>query len=369
MSRPVVCTLFLTHQCNLRCTYCYVHEKRKEKMPLEVAKKAIDVSIPLVKNNRLQVSFFGGEPLIEWELLKEIHEYAAEQTAARGIKPIFAITTNGMLLDEERLAYIRDNDIRVGFSIDGCEAAQDATRPKTGGASSYERTAAKLRLALEYLPDLQTITVVDPGNVEHLTESVRDLLVQGVRRITLNPNWGGDWEDEEIREVWERQYGEIADIYIERFRQKRPVRISFIEDKVITRLKSGYASCDHCDFGAKDYAVSTSGKIYPCERQVGADGPDEAHMVIGTVDAGFDTKAQRRIHHARKEIPAECKQCALAQRCANWCPCANLELTGEIGTPGGLLCWHEQVTIKWADHAASSLYQEKNPAFLARFYS
>ncbi len=369
MSRPVVCTLFLTHQCNLRCTYCYVHEKRNEKMPLEIAKKAIDLSIPLVKNNRLQVSFFGGEPLIEWDLLQAIHKYGSERTAERGINPIFAITTNGMLLDETKLAYFKEQDIRVGYSIDGCQPAQDATRPKAGGASSYSRTVEKLKLALEFLPDLQTITVVDPSNVAHLADSVRELLDIGVRRVTLNPNWGGDWEDEALRDIWEGQLEEIANLYVERFREGKPVRISYIEDKVITRLKSGYAACDRCDFGALDFAVSTTGKIYPCERQVGADGPDEAHMIIGNVDDGFDQKAQRKIHRARKEVPKECKECALAQRCANWCPCANIELTGEIGKPGGLLCWHEQMSVKWADYAASALYKDENPAFLARFYS
>jgi uncharacterized protein len=274
-----------------------------------------------------------------------------------------------MLLDDEKLAYFRDHDVRVGFSSDGCRAAQDATRPKARGSSSYDRTVEKLRLALEYLPDLQTITVVDPANVAWLADSVRELLDIGVRRVTLNPNWGGAWEDESTRDLWAAQYEAIAGLYVDRFRAGSPVRISFIEDKVITRLKSGYAACDRCDFGNLDFAVSTTGKIYPCERQVGADGPDTAHMVIGNVDDGFDKKAQRKIHHARKEIPRECKECALAQRCANWCPCANLELTGEIGKPGGLLCWHEQTTVTWADHAASTLYKEKNPAFLARFYS
>jgi radical SAM protein with 4Fe4S-binding SPASM domain len=102
---------------------------------------------------------------------------------------------------------------------------------------------------------------------------------------------------------------------------------------------------------------------------VGADGPDEEHMVIGTVESGFDTKRQRNIQRAVKQIPEECKRCALAPRCANWCPCANLALTGEIGKPGGLLCFHEQLSVKWADHAASTLFAEKNPAFMMRFYS
>jgi len=368
MSRPVVLTLFLTHQCNLRCTYCYVHEKRNETMPEEIGRKAIDLAVPLVKN-RLQISFFGGEPLIEWDLLKAFHAYGVERTSERGIKTVFALTTNGMLLDKERLEFLRENDVRVGFSIDGNEAAQDATRPKAGGSSSYKRTMERLRLALEHLPDLQTISVIDPSNVQHLADSVQELLDAGCKRITLNPNWGGDWEDEAVRDVWEQQYEAISNLYIERFRAKKPVRISFIEDKVITRLKSGYASCDQCDFGRLDFAVSTSGKIYPCERQVGSDGEAEAHMVIGDVDKGFDRKAQRKIHHAIKQVPEECKRCALADRCANWCPCANLELTGDMGKPGGLLCFHEQLSVKWADHAASTLYAEENPAFMMRFYS
>lgn len=368
MSRPVVLTLFLTHQCNLRCSYCYVHEKRATKMPLEIGRKAIDLALQIAKD-RLQISFFGGEPLLEWDLLTAFHEYGKERTAERGVRPIFALTTNGMMLDEDRLTYLRDNDIRVGFSIDGGQEAQDATRPKAGGGSSYSRTAERLKLAVEYLPDLQTISVVDPENVEFLADSVRALLDLGVRRMTLNPNWSADWSDEAVRDIWEKQYEEICGIYVERFEANKPVRISFIEDKIITRLKSGYAPCDQCDFGHRDFAVSTTGKIYPCERQVGSDGDDEEHMVIGNVDDGFHKRRQRKIQHAVKEIPKECRDCALADRCANWCPCANLALTGEMGRPGGLLCFHEQLCVKWADEAAGILYGEKNLPFMARFYS
>jgi uncharacterized protein len=368
MSRPVVLTLFLTHQCNLRCTYCYVHEKRGTKMPIEVGHKAIDLALQLAKE-KLQISFFGGEPLLEWELLTDFHQYGLRRTAERGVRPIFALTTNGMLLDEERLTYLRDNDIKIGYSIDGSRQAQDATRPKAGGGSSHERTVDRLRMALEYLPDLQTISVIDPGNVPYLADSVREIMDIGCKRITLNPNWSADWEDEAIRNVWEQQYEEISGIYVECFRKNKPVRISFIEDKVITRLKAGYAPCDQCDFGHLDFAVSTTGKIYPCERQVAGDDDASADMVIGTVDQGFDLRRQRQIQRAVKEIPKECRSCALADRCANWCPCANLALTGEIGRPGGLLCFHEQLSVKWADEAAARLYAEKNAPFMLRFYS
>jgi len=368
MSRPVVLTLFLTHQCNLRCTYCYIHEKRAMKMPLEIGRQAIDLALTLAKD-RLQISFFGGEPLLEWDLLTTFHQYGAKRAAERGVRPIFALTTNGMMLDDERLAYLRDHDIRIGYSIDGNQQAQDATRPKAGGGSSYERTVDRLRLALKYLPDLQTISVIDPENVAYLADSVRELLSIGCRRVTLNPNWSADWSDDAVREVWAEQYREIAGIYVDRFRANQAVRISFIEDKIITRLKSGYAPCDQCDFGQLDFAVSTSGKIYPCERQVGSDGEEEEHMVIGTVAEGFDRRRQSKIRRAVKKIPDECRNCALADRCANWCPCANLALTGEAGRPGGLLCFHEQLCVKWADEAAAQLYTEQNAPFMVRFYS
>lgn len=369
MSRPVVLTLFLTHECNLACTYCYVHDKRRRPMPVEVGKKAIDLGLTLAKD-RMQVSFFGGEPLIEWDLLVELHGYAKERLGERGVRPIFAMTTNGMLLSDRRLEWIRDEGIRIGFSIDGNRAAQDATRCGPKGKSSYERTVERLEAAAKALPDLQTISVVDPSNVAHLADSVRDILARGVRRLTLNPNWGApEWEEEEVRAVWAKGYDEVAEIYLEHFRRGEAIRVNFIEDKVITRLKEGYAPCDQCDFGKLDFAVAASGRIYPCERQVGADGPDDEAMVIGTVDEGFDKTRQRKIHRAVKAMPDECRTCALNDRCANWCPCANIALTGDPGRPGGLLCWHEQTTTAVADRVAAALYAEKNPAFMARFYA
>ncbi len=368
MSRPVVLTLFLTHHCNLRCSYCYVHEKRHATMPVEVGRKAIDLALRLAKD-RLQISFFGGEPLLEWDLLTELYRYGRDRTAERGVRPIFALTTNGMMLDEDRLTFLRDNDIKVGFSIDGNREAQDATRRKAGGGSSYDRTLDRLRLAVKHLPDLQTISVIDPANVTYLADSVRELLSVGCRRITLNPNWLADWSDEAVRRVWAERYEEIADIYVDRFVRHDPARISFIEDKIITRLKSGYAPCDQCDFGRRDFAVSASGKIYPCERQVGGDDEGSEPMVIGDVERGFDKRRQRNLLRGVKQIPDECRRCALADRCANWCPCTNLALSGELGRPGGLLCFHEQLCVKWADEAAGRLYAERNAPFMMRFYS
>jgi len=368
MARPVVLTLFLTHECNLRCSYCYVHDKRKETMPIEVGQKAIDLAVSMAKE-KVQVSFFGGEPLLEWDALVALQKHATERCKERGKRLVFALTTNGLLLNEERLGKLVEMGVRVGFSIDGCREAQDATRCGKNGKSSFDETIEKLSLAAKAMPDLQTISVVDPDNVKYLSESVRAIVEAGCRRITLNPNWGGDWEDEATRGLWAAEYKKVSEFYLEEFRAGRPLRVSFIEDKIITRLKEGFAPCDQCDFGNLDFAVSTKGNIYPCERQVGADGPDEEDMLLGDVWKGMEKSKQRKIHHAVKAVPEDCRDCALNDRCANWCPCANMALTGEPGKPGGLLCWHEQTTIAIADETAAALYGEKNPPFLERFYS
>jgi len=182
-------SLALTHDCNLACTYCYAGEKRRDSMSAEIADRAIDFAFSFGAP-KLQLGFFGGEPLIEWDLLQAAALRAEGKAQAADTELQKTVTTNGTLLTSDRVAWLREHDFYPALSLDGNRAMHDVTRPHCAGRSSFEATRRGLKLLQEWFPEVEVIVVPDPANVKHLAESVRFLVEeQQVLRISINPNF------------------------------------------------------------------------------------------------------------------------------------------------------------------------------------
>ncbi len=367
-------TLCLTHACNLRCGYCYAGEKRTESMSWETAKRAVDFCLeetlrtarPGAGQPSAQLGFFGGEPLLEWDLLRRAHDHAAAESARRGIALKKTVTTNMTLLDEAKVRWLRESGFWVGLSLDGNAAMHDALRRTAGGAGTHDRCARALEFFRGTAANGEVIVVVDPRNVRHLAESIAWLIAEDIRHIALNPNFSADWTDESLS-VWRVAYEEAASRYAEAYRTGAPVRINVVDGKIRARINGGYVACDKCGFGKNEVAVSVRGNLYPCERSVGGD--TDWSVRIGNVFDGFDEVRRRQLVSARGNIVAECSDCPLRARCMNWCSCINLATTGAINRVAGAVCFHEKISIAAADRAAAALFAERNPEFLGIFYS
>ncbi len=357
-------TLCLTHDCNLRCRYCYAGRKFARSMSWEVAQRAIDIGLA-GRPGLVDLSFFGGEPLLEFPMLQRCVAYARERAAGTGTRLRLQVTTNATLLTEEIARWLRAESFYVGISLDGVREAHDAARRTCGGASSFDAALRGLDIALAQGLRLEVIAVVDPANVRWLAESAAFLADRGVPKIALNPNFSGNWTDDTCAEL-ERQYARVVDDWVRRYREGRPAWVNFVDGKIITRLKRGFSCRDKCGLGGREIAVAPSGNFYPCERLV-ADDTDAA-MVMGTVFDGIDPASRQRYTQRSTKANPACDGCALRDRCMNWCGCTNYMLTGDIDVAGGALCWHEQVAIREADRAGAILFAEGNPSFLREYY-
>jgi len=351
------------------CSYCNAGEKSSRAMSFETGSAGIRLALDEAAGDGLEVAFFGGEPLLEFDRLLELADEARAQADARGVRCRFSVTTNGTLLDARRADALAEREFHLGLSVDGVAAAQDATRTFAGGRSTAEAVERALDVAVARFAKLTTISVIDPRNVEHLERGVRHLVERGVPRITLNPSWLSTWSEPE-RLTWAAAYRGIADFWAQRHRQAQPFVLSTIDPKIWRRLTEQTES-GSCGFGRSELAVAPSGRVYPCGRIVG-DDPDDARdprrlHVVGDVSQGLDRQAQSCLPRASAG-PAECQACAYRSRCASHCGCSNAEATGDPGQPSGLLCWHETLSISLADQAASALYAERDPSFMARFY-
>lgn len=357
-------TLCLTHDCNLRCRYCYAGQKFRRAMSWEVARRGIELGLS-DRSPWMDLAFFGGEPLLEFPLLQRALAYAREMAAPQATKVRPQVTTNGTMLTDEVADYLASENFYVGVSVDGCREAHDATRKLCDGRSSFDAVVAGLDRALAHRLRMEVIAVVDPANVRWLAKSVAFLADRGVPRIAVNPNFQADWTGE-ARAEFERQVDLVADDYVRRHRDGRPSWINFIDGKIITRLKRGFSCRDRCGFGTREIAVAPSGNLYPCERLVGEDTDEAVRM--GNVFDGIDLEKQERYRREVGNTDPECATCAVRERCMNWCGCTNYSLTGAIHRTGDVVCWHERTAIRVADRAGSELYAEKQPTFLRQHY-
>jgi uncharacterized protein len=358
-------TLFLDHACNLRCTYCYNGEKFTRAMPLDTAQRAVDLiveaGIPLK-----QVGFFGGEPLIRYELMQEITRYVRTQTSGYKKPVTLVLTTNAALVTDDKISWFKDNRYHFGVSVDGCPTAHDACRIGTAGEGTYEQVATGVRRLLKAQLPVKSISVIDPANVDYLGESLHSLLALGLRHLSFNLNYEGNW-DEANRARFEKALEDLTDAYIASYRRGIEFKLNLFDAKIITHIKGGFSCSDRCDFGCDELAVSPSGKLYPCDRLIGEDDRDE--VVIGDVWKGVDIFSRDKLVSDKNQVLDECRECDVQARCMHWCGCVNYAMTGSVGGVSGLLCWFEQAVIEAADRAAETLYGEQNPTFIKRFYS
>jgi uncharacterized protein len=355
-------TLFVDHACNLACSYCYNGEKFRKPMSLSTARKAVDL-VQGMDSPLRQVSFFGGEPLLQWDLIQEVTAYVRGVTEGHSVA--MAVTTNGTLLTDPRLEWMRENAFHVGVSLDGCEEAHNATRPYGGGAPSAMDVTAGVRRLLSHGLPLKTVSVIDPANVDFLGQSFQYLLDLGVRDMSFNINYEGAWDDA-ARERFQAALERLSGAYVDAYSRGLSFKLNLLDSKIVTHVKMGFSCKDRCDFGCAEIAVSPSGRLYPCDRLVGEDSNDA--VVIGTLDAGVDIARRDRLVAEKNRELEECLDCDIVQRCMHWCGCVNYAMTGSVGEVDGLLCWFEQTVVLAADQAAEILYREANPGFLRRFY-
>lgn len=361
-------SLVLTHDCNLGCNYCYTGAKFRRRMPKAVADKALDLAFG-DDAAEVQLSYFGGEPTLELELLLSLARQARVRAEQTGKRLVQTVTTNGTLLDEAALAALYAEDVYVALSIDGVRAAHEINRPTMGGGSSFDAAERCLALLVDAGRPFETITVITPASARWLGESAAWLFERGVPRLALNPCYEAAWDDAAL-EAWEVGLRAAADAMAGWMRAGRTVSISLFDNKILAALKGGLGLEDKCKLGDGFVAVSPEGHLYPCERLVAED--DKPELRVGHVDSGVSWARVCGLRpnatedkHASNE---ECGVCAERYRCAASCACANLAETGSLQVAGGVQCWHERTVARIADEMAESLFAELNPVFLRWYY-
>lgn len=347
-------TLAITQKCDLSCDYCYIGKKNSV-MSLSTAKNILDFAFENTpKSEEINIGFFGGEPLLEFDLIKEITKIAQNHKYFDPGRVILKIITNGTIFSEKIAHFLMEKNVGLGISCDGPPYVQDTFRHFPDGSGSSTVVEKNIKQALKYFPLIPVNAVYSPENVQFLPDVVDYLSSLGVKNIHLNPNISAWWTKKET-DILPQVYSSIAKKYIEFYRQERPRYISLIDSKIAVILRGGYKPLERCRMGKGEFAFAPSGNVYPCERFIGSD--DGKTHCIGNINNGFiSEKTCREIPNAAVNI--ECQTCSLKKYCMNWCGCTNYFSTKNYNLVGPFMCASEKALMNAAFQIIQNMDEE-----------
>lgn len=355
-------TLCLTQNCNLRCKYCYI-EKRDARMSIPIAEQIIDFTFTNTPpDKKIDIGFFGGEPLLEFELIKIITDMIERHPSYDHERIELSITTNGTIFSDEIAQFFKKHRIVLCISCDGPPRVQDRHRSFSSGRGSSEVVENTIRRALEALPMVLVNAVYHPATFRYLPEVVDYLSSLGLRQIYLSPDLSASWSKENA-DLLPEVYSQVGDLYMDYYLQHKPHFLSLIDGKIVVFLKGGYQPLDRCQMGKREFAFTPEGNIYLCERLIGSGNNNNQHC-IGNINDGLKSEwlACKNVTH--QSINEECLACGLRDYCMNWCGCSNYFSTGHYNRVSPVLCASEKAAIQVAFKVFQNLQEKLGPIFM-----
>jgi uncharacterized protein len=336
-------------------------------MSREVLDKALRLALAS-PDQHLDIAFFGGEPLLRFDIIREADEIVTRAIAGRShpLTVRWLLNTNATLLTDEVLDWLMPPRVaNVFVSLDGPRDVHDRCRLDSAGKGSYDRVLDGIsKLRARKLP-FRVLAVVGTRSAGDVGRVLAELIGLGAEQVHLSANYRDDWDDTSIERLREG-LGIAAAHWMTEFRSGRTCRVEPLHTKILTHLKGGMPCPSRCSLGGREFAVAPSGNIYPCAQMVGEDQDEE--LVIGHVDRGLDRERIAQLCELKDRIEVTCAPCALRDRCQSHCGCRHLALSGKLGQITAVLCEIEAAMIDVADRVATTLHNEQCPAFIDLYY-
>lgn len=354
-------TFSITQKCNLRCSYCYIG-KREARMTLPVAQRAIEFAFKNTPpEEKIDIGFFGGEPLLEFGLIKDITGMIEDHPSFDMERVELTVVTNGTIFSDEIAEFMNRHNIGLCVSCDGPLHVHDMFRTFPDGSGSSAMVESNIRKASGILPSVLVNAVYHPQTFQHLPQAVAYFSSLGLRQIYLNPDFSALWSEKEA-DMLPDVYAELARQYTDYYMQGNPHFISPIDSKITVLLRGGYSPLERCRMGEGEFAFTPEGHIYPCERLIGSGG--ENKHCIGNVYDGLDQKKMCCGKIPTESVNEECITCGFKSYCMNWCGCSNYFSSGRYNTVSPFICASEKASIQTAFNAFQTLEKKLGATFI-----
>jgi uncharacterized protein len=323
--------LMVNHACNLRCSYCYTGLKFTRAMPAQVARKSVDrAHASLGPGGTLELSFFGGEPLLEPALIEDTITYARSLCAESRNELVISMTTNGTIDSPQAIRILLDPELDLTVSFDGLPELHDRHRIDTDGRGSSARVLATIKQLIAAEKVFQVIMVVRPDTVAALPDGLRFLRDRGVDMIVPSLDLWTAWTAADLLKL-EAALEASAQVWrdgLPRF------GVSWFNEKAVELAGVPLLENARCGFGKGEIAVAPSGNLYPCERLIGIDAADNPMKLPGTALDGEDFVFGPRC------------DAAIFKSCGLSCSCSNYVRSGRIDTADNLLQALDQICLR-----------------------
>lgn len=327
--------LNIAHTCNLSCEYCFAKGGKYHGpdaiMNIDIAKKAIDFLLEESNGHyNLDIDFFGGEPLLNWDVVQETVSYARSKEKEFNKKFHFTLTTNGMLLDDDKIDFLNQNMKNVVLSLDGRKEKHDEFRKTLSGKGSFDTIVPKFQNFVKKRGNLEyymrgTFT----ANNLDFTEDIQTYLDLGFDRTSLEPVVGDPNSEYALKEehlpTIYAQYEKLADMLIQSIDSKN----EFVFYHFMIDLDNG--PCVHkrisgCGSGTEYMAVTPTGELYPCHQFVGNE-----EFIIGSLEDGIKKpEIIENFKGCNAYSRSECQTCWAKMYCSGGCAANSYNAIGDI---------------------------------------
>lgn len=355
--------LHIAHDCNLACRYCFAEEGeyhgRRALMSFEVGKKALDFLIANSGNRRnLEVDFFGGEPLMNWEVVKQLVEYGRSKEKEYNKNFRFTMTTNGVLLNDEIMEYCNREMSNVVLSLDGRKEVNDRMRPFRNGKGSYDLIVPKFRKFAEMRGDKDYyVRGTFTRNNLDFSKDVLEFADLGFKSMSIEPVVAAPEEEYAIREedlpkILE-EYDSLAQEYIKRKKEGRGFQffhfnIDLNQGPCVAKRLSG------CGSGTEYLAVTPWGDLYPCHQFVG-----QEEFLLGNVDTGVTNERIRdEFKLCNVYAKEKCRDCFARFYCSGGCAANSYNFHGSITDAYDIGCAMQKKRIECAIMIKAALAED-----------
>lgn len=355
--------LHIAHDCNLACQYCFAEEGeyhgRRALMSYEVGRKALDYLIHNSGSRRnLEVDFFGGEPLMNWDVVKQLVAYGRSQEPLYDKRFRFTLTTNGVLLNDEIMDFCNKEMSNVVLSLDGRPEVNDKMRPFRNGRGSYDLIVPKFQKFAEQRgeKDYYIRGTFTRNNLD-FSEDVLHFADLGFKRMSIEPVVAAPIEPYAIREedldTIRQEYDKLALEYIKRHKEGRGFTffhfmLDLTQGPCVAKRLSG------CGSGTEYLAVTPWGDFYPCHQFVG-----QEEFLLGNVDEGV-TKTELRDTFKLCNVYAKdkCRDCYARFYCSGGCAANSYNFHGSITEAYDIGCEMQKKRIECAIMIKAALAEE-----------
>lgn len=345
--------LHVAHDCNLKCEYCFASQGNfkgeRSMMDLETGKKALLYLAQNSGNRRnLEVDFFGGEPLMNFGTVKDLVDYgrSIEQEYNKHFR--FTITTNGVLLDDDKIQYINENMDNVVLSLDGRKTVNDAMRLTVGGEGSYDVILPKIKRMVQARgeKDYYVRGTFTSKNLDFGKDAI-NFHREGFKKISIEPVVAPEEMDYAIREDHLgrilQEYEDFSKEYIRLTQEDKDFMffhfmIDLDQGPCVVKRAVG------CGAGSEYLAVTPEGELYPCHQFVG-----EKEFLLGTLETGIQNRELRdKFKLANVYNKEECRNCWARFYCSGGCHANAHYAHNDIMKPYEIGCEMEKKRIECA---------------------